>query len=117
MPAATSAAPLCEAGRNTITNSTTIKIGDDGDDGDGGDGGNDGDDGDDGDDGHDGDGGGDGEDGGDSRPEMAGRRWQIRDRKSEVARRRLEVGDGRSEEAGLPNVNITTSTTMIASIA
>ena len=102
MPAATSAAPLCEAGRNTITNSTTIKIGDDGDDGDGGD---------------DGDDGNDGEDGGDSRPEMAGRRWQIRGRRSAVARRKLEVGDGRSEVAGLPLVNIITINTIIASIA
>ena len=90
MPAATSAAPLCEAGRNTITNSTTtiIKIGDDGDDSDGGDGGDDGDDGDDGDGCDCGDDGDDGEDGGDSRPEMAGRRWPVRGRRSEVARRR-----------------------------
>ena len=104
MPAATSAAPLCEAGRNTITN---ITIGDDDDDG------GDGDDGDDSDDDDDGD---DGDDGGDSRPEMAGRRWQIRDRRSEVARRRLEVGDGRSEVAGLPNTNIITNTTISATI-
>ena len=119
MPAATSAAPLCEAGRNTSTNSTTtiIKIGDDGDDSDGGDGGDDGDDGDDGDGCDCGDDGDDGEDGGDSRPEMAGRRWPVRGRRSEVASRRLEVGDGRSEVAGLPNANITTNTTIIAIIA
>ena len=98
MPAATSAAPLCKAGRNTTTNfmTTIIAIGDDGDGGDDGD---------------------DGDDGGDSRPEMPGRRWQVRGRRSEVASRRLEVGDGRSEVAGLPNANITTNTTIIASIA
>ena len=45
---------------------------------------------------------------------MAGRRWQVRGRRSAIARRRLEVGDGRSEVARIPNVNMTTSTTIIA---